>query len=225
MRTLSLFLSAAIMLTTVGTATAGLVVGGTRVIYPENSKEISVSIKNPDKHTDYLVQSWLDNGTESNTDKVPFIITPPLFRLDHQSENMLRIARAGGHLPADRESLFWLNVKGIAGSAEKQKNNQLQVVLRTRLKYFFRPTGLDNQSAADAYQKLSFSRHGTELVMKNPTPYYVSLYSLKVGGSEIKEPGMVPPFGEHRVKTAGNGKIEWQAINDYGGHSTKAYQQ
>ncbi|MRT05945.1 fimbrial biogenesis chaperone [Ewingella americana] len=225
MRTLPLLLSSALLLLAcAGTASANLVVGGTRVIYPENSKEISVSIKNPDKNTDYLVQSRLDNDNEKNTAKVPFVITPPLFRLDHQSENVLRIARAGGKLPADRESLYWLSVRGIAGTAGKPKENQLQVVINQRLKYFFRPAALNNHDAAEAYQKLTFSRLGGELVMKNPTPYYVSLYTLKVGGTEIQTPGMVPPFGEHRVKTNGSGAIEWQAINDYGGHTATAHQ-
>ena len=40
----------------------------------------------------------------------PFLITPPLFRMDAQKEQSLRIVYTHDQLPADRESLFWLNV-------------------------------------------------------------------------------------------------------------------
>ncbi|MFS1539134.1 MAG: fimbria/pilus periplasmic chaperone [Candidatus Phlomobacter fragariae] len=38
--------------------------------------------------------------------KPPFIVIPPLFRLDAGRENILRIMRPGGDLPLDRESFF-----------------------------------------------------------------------------------------------------------------------
>ena len=66
------------------TAQAGVVVGGTRVILTVK-KEASISVDNPDNEP-YLIQSWLDNQ-QSGVDKIAFIITPPLFRLDgHQGE-------------------------------------------------------------------------------------------------------------------------------------------
>lgn len=69
----------------------------------------------------------------------------------------------------------------------------------------------------NAYKSLTFTHQGNELVVKNPTPYYVTFATLKVGGQDIKEPGMVVPRGELRIKTNRSGPIEWQAINDYGG--------
>ncbi len=59
-----------------------MVVGGTRVIF-NGEKEASISVDNPDNEP-YLIQSSLDNQ-QSGVDKIAFIITPPLFRLDgHQ---------------------------------------------------------------------------------------------------------------------------------------------
>lgn len=40
-------------------AHAGITIGGTRVVYPENKKESSIAITNPD-NTDYLVQSRVE---------------------------------------------------------------------------------------------------------------------------------------------------------------------
>jgi len=56
------------------------------------------------------VQSWVDSGGK-NRAKAPFLITPPLFRLDAKEDNVLRVVRTGGNLPGDRESLYWLNIK------------------------------------------------------------------------------------------------------------------
>nr|WP_241390664.1 molecular chaperone [Serratia proteamaculans]ULG17710.1 fimbrial assembly protein [Serratia proteamaculans] len=224
MRYFKTFMSLALLFIGFESAMAGVIVGGTRVIYPSDKKEVSLMVKNPDKATDYLIQSWIDNFDEANKTKVPFIITPPLFRLDRESENILRIADTGANLPADRESIFWLSVKSIAAIPKEKKDNRLQIVVRTRIKLIYRPTSLNNDEARDAYQKLTFTRQGGELVIKNPTPYYVSFYSLKVAGKTVDNPGMVAPFGEHLVTTASNGAIEWQAVNDYGGNTQAARQ-
>lgn len=63
-------------------AQAGIVMGGTRVIYQEGKREAAISVTNADTHTPYLVQSWVENYAENDKARVPFIVTPPLFRLD-----------------------------------------------------------------------------------------------------------------------------------------------
>lgn len=119
-------------------AQAGIVIGGTRVVYDGDKKEASASIRNPEKSGVYLVQSWVDNGERGG--KAPFIVTPPLFRINPGEENMLRIIRTGGNLPPDRESVFWLNVKSIPATDDsKPHTNVLQVVVKSRLNFL--PTG------------------------------------------------------------------------------------
>ena len=200
-------------------ARAGTVIGGTRVIYDGDKKETSVSIQNPDKSGVYLVQSWVDNGTKSS--KAPFVVTPPLFRINAGEENTLRIVRTGGSLPGDRESVFWLNVKSIPATDEsKLQANILQVVVKSRLKLFWRPAGLEGEPEA-AYRRLSFSRNGDHLTVSNPTPYYVTFFTLKVNGREIKDADMVPPEGSisYTLPSAPASVVSWQAVNDYGGVS------
>lgn len=201
------------------TTQAGIVIGGTRVIYDGDKKETSAAIRDPDKSGVWLVQSWVDNGERGG--KAPFIVTPPLFRINPGEENMLRIVRTGGNLPEDRESVFWLNVKSIPATDDSVPHkNVLQVVVKSRLKLFYRPAGLEGQPET-AYHQLTAARSGNRLTVSNPTPYYVTLFTLKVDGQEIKEADMVPPKGSvsFTLPSATASSVTWQAISDYGGVS------
>jgi len=200
---------------------AGVIVGGTRVIYDGSKREASLSVKNPEKKTPYLIQSWVEKDNHQGGGKTPFVITPPLFRLDSGQENLLRIIHAGGNLPDDRESVFWLNVKSIPAS-EKTDANQLQISVRTRIKLFYRPASLKNKTAAEAYKALIFTKTGSNLQVHNPTPYYISFYSLKINGKEIKDAPMIAPGETQNYPVNANGNATWQAINDFGGITSPA---
>lgn len=212
----SLFLVASLLGAT-QFAWAGVVVGGTRVIYDGAKKEAAISVRNPEKTTPYLIQSWVENASAQDTTKTPFIITPPLFRLDAGQENVLRIVRTGGQLPENKESLYWLNIKSIP-STEQSDKNQLQISVKTRIKLIYRPTGLSG-NAAEAYQALTFTRQGNQLQVNNPTPYYVAFYSVKVGAQEIHNAGTVSPQAtlSWPLPPGATGNVSWQTINDFGG--------
>lgn len=198
-------------------AAAGVIVGGTRVIYNAAQKETSIAVRNPEKTVPYLIQSWVENASPTDTSKAPFIITPPLFRLDAGQENTLRIVRTGGQLPEDRESLYWLNIKSIPSSS-KADNNQLQISVKTRIKLIYRPASLA-ANAPEAYKQISFARQGNQLQVTNPTAYQIAFFSVKVGGVEIKEPGSITPFGTLNMPlpAGASGQVSWQTINDFGG--------
>lgn len=55
----SILLTITILSIGVSVAQAGVVIGGTRVIFDGNKKEASIGINNPDK-TPYLIQSWIE---------------------------------------------------------------------------------------------------------------------------------------------------------------------
>lgn len=156
----------AALLTMTTAAQAGVVVGGTRLVYDGNKKESSLNIRNPDKIA-YLIQSWVDMP-DGVSGKAPFVITPPLFRLDSGQNNVLRVVRAGGNLPSDKESIFWLNVKSIP-SAE-MKDNTLQIAVKTRIKLIFRPNGVKG-TPEEAAQLLKWQRNGNNIQVNNPTPF------------------------------------------------------
>ncbi|QHF46376.1 fimbrial assembly protein [Pseudomonas sp. S35] len=199
-------------------AQAGVVIGGTRLVYDASKREASLSINNPEKTTPYLIQSWLQNMSSIDTTKVPFVITPPLFRLDPGQQNALRIVKVGGNLTERQESVFMLNIKSIP-SSKLSEFNQLQITVKAQLKLFYRPSSLSGQNADEAYKALTFTRQGQQLQVSNPTPFYVSFYSVKVGGVAIENPQMVAPHGTLHwpVAVPDNSTITWQAITDYGG--------
>ena len=68
---------------------AGVAIAGTRVIYNEQSHEADITVKNTNPHDPVLIQSWVDDLADNN--KSPFIVTPPLFRLDAGDSNDLRV--------------------------------------------------------------------------------------------------------------------------------------
>lgn len=189
--------------------------GGTRVIYEEGKREATMSVTNADTAVPYLVQSWVENYSATDKSQPPFIVTPPLFRLDPEQKNVLRINFTGATLPLDRESVFWLNVKSIAPSKQDDAN-KLQVNIKSKFKIFYRPKNLTGD-ADEAWQRLTFQTLGTSLVAHNPTPYFVSFFSLSVGGEDLEEPGMIAPFSNKAWSVHHSGAVKWRAINDFGG--------
>ncbi len=116
----------------------GIVVGGTRIIYEGNKKEAALGVKNNSTESPFLLQSWVDNGDGKT--RGPFMVTPPLFRIEPLEDHELRIAKTGS-LPEDRESLFYLNIRAIPPSSPDAVNT-LKLVVKTRLKLFYRPQAL-----------------------------------------------------------------------------------
>lgn len=87
----------------IGRVDASVIVGGTRVIYPESEKEVTVKVNNAGTKG-VLIQSWIDDGdANANPDsiKVPFVIKPPLNRIDAGKGQTLRITYMGGALARD----------------------------------------------------------------------------------------------------------------------------
>lgn len=69
----------------------------------------------------------------------PFVIIPPIFRMDSHKSQTLRMMYAFDALPQDRESVFWLNVLDIQPKAAKNNDaNSLEFAFRTRIKVFAR---------------------------------------------------------------------------------------
>ncbi|WMD22944.1 fimbria/pilus periplasmic chaperone [Achromobacter seleniivolatilans] len=217
-------------------AQASVTIGGTRVVYPLEQREVTVKLDN-DSNLPSLVQVWMDDGdadAKPGDVKVPFVITPPIFRMDAKKGQMLRVMISGGHtLPQDRESLYWLNVLDIPPKpATAADVNTLQVAYRTRIKMFARPENLPGKPE-DAPAKLSWKivaspdGKGQAVSVSNPTPYHVSFSEIDVqsGGQTFKNDagGMVAPHTtqvlpiRNMSSVATGAKVKYSAINDYGG--------
>lgn len=217
-------------------AQASIVLGGTRIIYPANKSEVQIALKNKDPHTRYLVQSWVSYPDDT---KAPFVITPPVYKLQEKRQTLLHIIYTGDKkiLPDDRESLFIANVKSVSAiSPDMKEKNTLQFAMKTRLKLFWRPTQLHESEALKAWEKIVFRREGSVLVAKNPTPFYVSFGELAVGGKAVpvvetsSTPAaiamMVAPFSEQRftLPKGAKGSVTWTAISDFGSQTRQRHQ-
>jgi chaperone protein EcpD len=219
-----------------GSANASIQINGTRVVYPSDQREVSISMQN-NGDAPILLQSWVDEGNPKDnpeTSKAPFILTPPMARVDPRKGQTLRIMFTGANLPQDRETLYWLNVLEIPTKPKAKKegdsNNYLQFAIRSRMKIFYRPKGLPG-NAFDAIEKVTWhvEPQGNAFVVEcnNPTPYYLSFGSVNFKGVEPEknlEPkgGMCPPMGSEKFPIKGSvdaagGKLTVQVINDYGG--------
>jgi P pilus assembly chaperone PapD len=200
---------------------AGVNVGSTRVVYQSKEKEANLSISNSGEDgVPYLVQSWVspfDNRDESADE---FIITPPLFRLDAQSQNILRIiATNAQNLPTDKESLFLLNVKAIpAMTAEQRSQNVLQIALKTTIKLFYRPADLKG-SLPDAVEKLQWRAEGGKLSVHNPSGFNVVVSELLINNKAGKDmPEVIKPGStvSTHIPLKNSDTLELSYINEYG---------
>jgi P pilus assembly chaperone PapD len=217
-----------------GAANASVLVAGTRVVFPAQDGEVTVRLTNDNAHP-ALVEAWIDNGDPKSTpDKVsvPFLITPPLFRMEAHKDQNVRIIATPAPLPSDRESLFWLNVLEIPPKPDAQEaagKNLLQFAIRSRLKLFYRPAHLpgDAQTAPGQVTWTAVADgQGYALEVHNPTPYHVTIVklSLDVGGTSYSaDTGMVDPFGTLRLKVkqlasapAAGTAVAYDIVNDYG---------
>ncbi|WP_049292239.1 fimbrial biogenesis chaperone [Franconibacter helveticus] len=196
-------------------ASAGVVIGGTRVIYNGNKKESSISVNNPDP-TPYLIQSWVEPMDGSN-ETVPFIITPPLYRLDKGQQNVERIVLTGA-LPQDKESLYWLNIKAIPSAP--RKDNTLQIAVKTRIKLIYRPASLKGTVPEELADKLTWQRTDSQLQVTNPTPAIMNFNEISVGGKKLNDVTYVLPGATARFSLptgVTGGAVTFKIINDYGG--------
>lgn len=203
-----------------------IIVNGTRFIFPGNEKEITIQLNNTADRP-AVAQVWLDKGDAKETPDnitVPFVITPPISRVEGKSGQTLRIRlpnRSG--LLSDREQLWLLNLLEIPptpSSAQTHGNNFLQLAIRSRFKFIYRPAGLGDRDAAP--ELLVLSKQGEELAINNPTPFYITITRiLKADNKSLLGKTVVtPPLSTTRViptatfKSGDNVLIN--NINDYG---------
>lgn len=214
---------------------ASVVISGTRVVFDATRGEATVRLTNQNKRP-ALVQAWIDTGDPHSTPdsvQTPFLITPPLFRMDAGREQSLRIIHIqdGESLPTDRESLFWLNVLEVPPKPTDKaaERNMLRFAIRTRIKLFYRPGGLAlPNSKATEQLTWSVTNAGQDIVLQahNPTPYYITFSKvvLDVGDREWSAPvGMVAPFGsldlpvpELESEPEPGTTVVYSTVNDFG---------
>ncbi|CAI1241728.1 fimbrial biogenesis chaperone [Serratia fonticola] len=213
-------------------AVAGISLDSSRLVFSASDMGNGLSIgvsSSAQSSTPYLVKAQVLRDVRGHQTDTPFSVTPSLFRLEPGSTNQLRILKTGNQaLAKDKESLFYLRVialpagQGSELSPKTEVGGALTVSTGSVIKLFYRPMGL-SRTQQQAMAGLQFTQQGNTLHVANPSPYYVTLTSLTVGGKAVavsarQQNTMIAPFSQMTYPSPGTaGNVSWQAISDFGG--------
>lgn len=215
---------------------------GTRIIYPSERASVNVEFANKDI-IPYAVQVWIDSGDEESTPataKAPFIAAPALFRIMPGSGQVLRLAYSGGKdLPQDRESVFYFNFLQIPPANldkdSEQKRNSVLVMLKNRVKIFYRPQSIAKKirNNKDDIQ-IATRQVGDKTIVKinNTSPFFVSLVNVNIKSGNKKynrSADMLAPFSQAEIKfeklpSMKNFTVQLTSINDQGAYVNHVYE-
>lgn len=214
----------------VAEAAGGININATRVVLTQ-AEGATQLIAGNSSDTPYLMNIRF-SITPDGKGHAPFLASPPVFRLDAGSRNVVKIIATDTRtLPLDRESVFYLSANGIPKSNPLTRDGGgfvgggLTYAVGNQIKLFYRPTGLQG-SARDAINDLKLSHVAKGVLVSNPSAYHVSLASLRLEGQDVTfnaaQPAMLAPFSSVTYSVHGAypihlaGKAEWQAITDSG---------
>ena len=202
-------------------AHAALVIGGTRVIYLEAYKSVTVPVRNHDEKP-VLMQSWVTDAHDEAHPAIPFAIAEPLVKIEPDRTSDVRIFYAGDGMPPDRESMFFLNIVGIPVKPAMQ--NAVQFAIKQRLKLFYRPKALHG-TVSDAVAALRWQIDQDRLEVVNASPFHVSLIDLDVQWQDghllvsdyvLLQPGATKVFDVTLPHAKGRRNLRFVEINDVG---------
>ncbi|EGT3571875.1 molecular chaperone [Citrobacter amalonaticus] len=206
-----------------GYANAGVILTGTRIIYPEGTKDKTLQLTNQDSLS-YIVQVQIDNGSPEGF--TPFVLTPPVFRMEPHSGQSVRLSYSGEPLPGDRESVFYFNFSQLpllqAGTEQK---NKLILAITNRVKVFYRPAMLSGHPEKTA-EHIHLRMEGKQIRIVNQSEYHASVRraSLVRNGKEIQlaEGVMISPKSSmvftpsSEITGLSGAHLRLVLVNDYG---------
>ncbi|WP_045423089.1 fimbrial biogenesis chaperone [Vibrio jasicida] len=223
---------------------ANVVMTGSRIIYPEGEPFVNVYLKNKSKNV-FMVQSWFDNEdeTKATQNKVPFIVLPPIAKIEPQQGQSLRIIKGvEGELPQDKESVFYFNFLQIPSNAAISQvvssGNKLVVTVKHKVKLFYRPLSVVNYKRnwkEDLQVQLINYQNGIAKVrINNKQPLHVSLsanmFIEHLGEKWLSEAKMILPnsyqdftFKNLKIKKGDKADFLITTISDQGALIPKRY--
>ena len=215
---------------------------GNRIIYQAAARSVDVQLKNNDDFP-YIIQTWFDDGNlnagPNQASGIPFVATPPVFRIQGKNGQIIRIAATGNkNLPPDRESVYWFNILQIPPSNLQgtENKNRMLVMLRTRVKLFYRPAGISAPTAQLKNLKVRLlwnSSRGLGVEIANPHPWFASISDIAVtlaGQKSTLHADMVSPFSQRtfwfpaiKNRPKSGGTVLVTAVNDQGSRINEQY--
>lgn len=156
--------------------------GASRIIYTPSSRGATLSVNNPNDYP-VLVQSSVI--PEQKGGDAPFLITPPLFRLDAHQQSRLKIIMTSNNANKENEPLYWMCATGIppeqgdvwAGQVKTKNTAFIDVRIRASqcIKLLVRPEALMKSKPQDVAKLVTWDIRGNDITAKNPTPYYMNV--------------------------------------------------
>lgn len=216
---------AALLLVNISSCFAGIVIGGTRVIFPGSEMDTTISIYNKETELPYLIQAWVEPFDSKDKSKPPFTVVPPVSRLEASQEKILRIIKTAGDLPKDCESVFWLSVKNIPPTSTDKDSSKLEIAVKTKIKLFWRPAGI-TLKPEKAVANVKWHKQGNNLIVKNNNPIHINIMDVLIDGKDVPL-NMIRPFETLTLPLpsgSGGHSLDWRFIYDTGAVS-KAQKQ
>jgi hypothetical protein len=107
----------------------------------------------------------------------------------------------------------------VVANQKNEGQNVLQLAIRSRFKFIYRPAGLGNRDAAP--EKLALSASGSSLSISNPTPFYLTVSRISRDGGKAlnSKTVMLAPQSSQTVALSSVSRGETLTvnnINDYG---------
>ncbi|MFN1533483.1 MULTISPECIES: fimbrial biogenesis chaperone [Vibrio harveyi group] len=225
-------------------AHANIVMTGSRIIYPEGEPFVNVYLKNKSKNV-FMVQSWFENedGSKATQNDVPFVVLPPLAKIEPQRGQTLRIIKGiEKTLPQDQESVFYFNFLQIPSNAAiaevAASSNKIVVTVKHKVKLFYRPKKVINYNRnwkKDFQVQLINYQNGIAKVrLINKQPLHVSLsgnvFIEHLGEKWLSEAKMILPnsyqdftFKNLKIKKGDKADFLITTISDQGALIPKRY--
>ncbi|EBB6210766.1 MULTISPECIES: molecular chaperone [Enterobacteriaceae] len=165
----------------------------------------------------------------SSAESLPFLVLPPLKRMDARDSLILRVVAAPqktAKLPKDRESLFFLSSKAIPAISVTGRNTahtgSVSVALENDIKLFYRPAGLAEEALDDVAGQLQVRLDGDKLRFTNPSPYFITFAFIQVNGHAVADKALRPMIGPKSSQLyplpqgVNYGDVSWALIDEYG---------
>lgn len=206
-----------------------------RTTYIEGERSTSIGLRNAE-NSPYLVQAgmqWLDYSTGkkdlNKKEEIPFIITPPLYKLVTGNYYEWRIFFNGNSkkLPQDRESVYLARLLFIPSVELKNENYKtginMAVLREFNFKVYYRPKEFAKMTIESVQDKVTFKRVGNQLIVSNQSPLFLSIDKLMVNTTKINDDELIkplPPLGEQQyqlpdnLSTTANITIKWNLLDE-----------
>lgn len=193
-------------------AQAGIIASTTRVIFHEGDNEKGLMLLNTNDYP-VVVQTWVDDGdvnADPEQSTAPFVSLPAVFSMQPNTIKGLRLIYNQQSLPADRESVFWINLYEIPPTRPVTPPQQPRVTMamNTQMKIFYRPKALVKKDGYTPMPAFSLQKEDNHyvLVCDNRSAFHLSFarISLRIGPQDypvqLESDMMTPPYSSKKYR-------------------------